>query len=96
VFERVLDQAEGCPTIREDAAEFAVQVGVIRRQRREGLGDRRVLVSPVVAASRKDFHAPGIEPGVHAVAVEFDLVEPLGAFWGLLDERRELRLYPGR
>ena len=38
----------------------------------------------------------GVEPGVHSVAVELDLVEPIGPLGGLLDERGELRLYPGR
>ena len=49
-----------------------------------------------VAPAGQDLHSAGIEPGVHAVPVELDLVEPIGPLGGLLDERRELRLYPGR
>lgn len=58
---RVLDQVEGCPAIREHTAEFAVEVGGVRRERRQGLGQRGVLVRPVVAASRQDFHPAGVD-----------------------------------
>jgi hypothetical protein len=35
-----------------------------------------------IAPPGKDFHAAGIEPSMHAVAVEFDLVQPVGAVKG--------------
>src|SRR5204862_7392153 len=49
----VLDQVKGGPTIRQHAAEFAVEVGVLRRQGSNGLGDGRVLLRPVIAPARE-------------------------------------------
>ena len=54
---------------------------------------RAVFVGPDVAPAGED--AAGIEPGVHAVSVEFDLVQPIGAVRCLLDENGELRLCSG-
>jgi hypothetical protein len=34
-------------------------------------------MGPVEPGARQQFHRAAIEPGVHAVAVEFDLVQPL-------------------
>jgi len=42
------------------------------------------------------FPEKGFEPSMHPVAIEFDLVQPVRAFWCLLHERRKLRLDPGR
>ena len=47
---RVLDEAEGRPTIRKNPAKFAVQVGVLRREPSNGLGDGRIFFRPVVAS----------------------------------------------
>jgi hypothetical protein len=41
---------------------------------------------PVVAAAREDVHSARIEPGVHPVAVEFQLVKPVGAIRCLLNQ----------
>jgi hypothetical protein len=79
----------------EDAAEFAVQVGVLRRQPGDVLGDGGVFVGPGVAPAGQDLHVAGIKPGVHPVAVEFDFMQPVGAVRCGLDERRQLRLDPG-
>jgi hypothetical protein len=96
VFEGILDQVEGGATIGQDTTEFAIQVRSVGRQRGECAGDRRVLIRPVVAASCKDFHSTSFQSSVHAVAVELNFVQPIGAGRGLLHERRELGLDPGR
>src|SRR6516164_10317723 len=44
---RVLDQAEGGRAVGPDAAEFAVKIGLPRRDLRERRGDRRVFMRPV-------------------------------------------------
>ena len=51
-----------------------------------------VLLGPVIAPARQNLHSAGIEPGVHAVSVELDLVEPAGAVRGRLNEPGQLRL----
>jgi hypothetical protein len=73
----ILDQVERRPAVREHTAEFTVQVSILRRQLGDGLGDGGVLVGPDVASSCQDLHAAGVEPGVHPVSVEFDLVQPV-------------------
>ena len=45
-----------------------------------GLGDGGVLLGPVVTAPGQDLHSAGVEPSVHAISIEFDLVQPVGAF----------------
>src|ERR1700722_9722772 len=62
----------------------------------ERTGDGWVLVGPVVAASRNDFHRALFDPRVHAVAVEFDLVQPAVAVRGRFHERGKLGLDPRR
>ena len=73
-----------------------VQVGVLRRQPGDTLGDGGVLRGPVVAATGQDIDAAGIEPGMHSIAVHFDLMEPVGTVRRGLDEHRELGLDPDR
>ena len=91
---RVLDQVECRPAIRQHPAKFAVKVGILRRQSGIGLGDGRVFIRPVVTSAGQELHVAGVEPGVHAVSVEFDFVHPVGAVRCLFDERRKLRLDP--
>jgi hypothetical protein len=93
---RILDQVERCPAIPEHAAELTVQVGALRRQRRDGLGLCGIPVGPVIAAPGDDLRSTGIEPGVRAVAVKLDFVEPVGAVRGRFNERGQLWLDPGR
>jgi hypothetical protein len=42
----------------------------------EGLGNRRVSVGPVKPGAGEEPHAAALDPGMHAVAVELDLVQP--------------------
>jgi hypothetical protein len=42
---RILNKVEGCPTIGQHPAEFAVQVGVLRLEPSNGLGDGRIFLT---------------------------------------------------
>jgi hypothetical protein len=93
---RVLDQVEGRSAIGHHPTEFAIQVGVLCRQASNGLGDGGVLLGPVVTSPRNDFHSARVEPSVHAISIELDLMQPVWAVRCLLYERRELRFNRGR
>ena len=53
-----------------------VEIGLAVAERRHGHGDRRVFVLPVEPGAGQETHHAAIEPRVHAVAVEFDFVQP--------------------
>ena len=51
-------------------------------------------MSPVdPGAGQQPDRAP-IQPGMHPIAVKFDVVQPLRSVGRLVDELRQLRLYP--
>jgi hypothetical protein len=91
----VLDQIERRLRIGEHTAEFAIKVGVLRRQSGNRLGDSGVFVRPVVASAGQDLHSAAIETRVHPIPIQLDLMQPVGAIRGLFDESGELRLDPG-
>jgi hypothetical protein len=64
------DQIEGRPPIGQQAAKFAVEVGIAHRERSNGFRDGRVFLCPVVAAASQDLHSAAVEPGVHPISVE--------------------------
>jgi hypothetical protein len=70
----VLDQVEGRFPIGQHPAKFAVQVGIPRPEASDGVGDGGVLLGPVVTSPRNDFHSACVEPSVHAISIELDLV----------------------
>ena len=84
----VLDQIESRPSIGEHTAEFAIKIGVLRRQFGYCRGDCGLFVRPIVAAAGQDLHTARIEPGVHPIAIQLDLVQPIGASRGRCDKRR--------
>jgi hypothetical protein len=51
---------------------------------------------PVEAGARKQPHVAAVEPGVHAVAVELDFVQPLRPVRRRVDELGQLRPDPFR
>jgi hypothetical protein len=53
---RILDQIEGRPTVRENPQSSPSSNGV---------GDRPVFISPVIAPARQDLRFTGVKPGVH-------------------------------
>jgi hypothetical protein len=71
---RGLDHAE--IAVREHAAQFAVEIGLARPERRYGLGDRRVFVRPVEPGARQQPDRAMVETCMQPVAVEFDFMQP--------------------
>ena len=55
-----------------------------------------VAVRPVQARPGQQFDLATVDPGVHAVAIVLDLVQPAGARRRLIYQARELRLDPLR
>jgi hypothetical protein len=82
--------------VRKDPAQFAIEIGLARPDRRHGRGDRRVFLGPVEPSAGQQLYRAAIEAGVHAVAVELDLVQPLVAFRRRVDELGQLRRDPLR
>ena len=93
---RGLDHAERRDAVGKHAAQFTVEISLARVERRHRRGDRRIFMGPVEPGAGQQFHRAAIEPGVHAVTVEFDLVEPLIALRRRVDELGELRRDPFR
>ena len=86
-----LNDVEGSDAVGTDAAEFAVEIGLAHIELDHGLGDRRVLVRPIEPGAGQQFRCAAIDPGVHAVAVVFDFVQPLVAVRRYFDQLGELR-----
>ena len=91
-----LDHAERCDAVGKDAAQLAVEIGLARAERRHRRGDQRVFMRPVEPGAGQQLHRSAIEARMHAVAVEFDFVQPLIALRRRVDELRELRRDPVR
>ena len=51
---------------------------------------------PIIAPARQNLDPASVEPGVHAVSVELDLVQPVRAIRCFLHELGELRFDPRR
>jgi hypothetical protein len=93
---RGLDHAERGDAVGGDAAQFAVEVGLTRPERRHGRGDRRVFARPVEPGAGQKSYSAAVEARVYAVTVELDLVQPLIALRRRVDWLRELRRDPFR
>ena len=93
-FRGVLDQRKGCDAVGPHPAKLTVEIRLPRRDRAECRGDRRVFAGPVEPGTGQQADIAAIDPGVHAISVEFELVAPLVAGGGFLHELAELRLDP--
>jgi hypothetical protein len=82
---------KGGDAVGKDAAQFAIEIGLARAERRHRLGDVRIFMRPVEPGAGQKARGAAIEPRMHAVAVELEFVEPLIAFGGRVDELSELR-----
>jgi hypothetical protein len=71
---RILDQAEGGGAIRANAAQLAVEIGLLRRQRFDRGRDRRVFTGPVEPGAGQQPDRATVEPGMHPVPVELEFV----------------------
>jgi hypothetical protein len=56
------DQVEGRSAIGQHPAQFAIQIGVLRWQASNGVGDGRILLGPVVAPAGQDLPSAGPPP----------------------------------
>jgi Transmembrane secretion effector len=75
---------EGGDAVGKDAAQFAVEIGLVRAERRHGCDDRRVFMRPVKSGRCQQLDRTAIETRMHSVAVEFDFVQPVGPLRCLL------------
>ena len=69
--------------------QFAVDQRGLGRQLGDGFGDGRKFLGPVEPAAGEQLHFAAIEPRLEAIAVEFDLVNPVAAVRRFVRERRQ-------
>jgi hypothetical protein len=93
---RGLDQAEGVRSIRAHPAQLAVETSLRRRQGGQCRGNRRVFVCPIEPSAGQQPNRPSIQPGMQAIAVELDFMQPLRPDGRFFDQLRKLRLDPVR
>ena len=91
---RVLDQAEGGRAVGPHPAQFPVEIGLAGGERCDRGGNRRVFMCPVESGPGQQPDRAPIEPGVHPISVELDLVQPLGPIRRRVDQPSELRFDP--
>jgi len=91
-----LNQAERGDAVGTDAAQLTVEISLPDRQRCHRRSYRRVFVGPVEPRAGQQPDRAPVEPGMHPVSVELDLVEPLRPIGRLVDQSGELRFDPGR
>jgi hypothetical protein len=71
---RQLNNVERGEAVGADAAQFAVEIGLARIERRHGLGDGRIFVGPVEPGARQQFDRAAVKARMHTVAVVFDFM----------------------
>ena len=91
----VLDQAERGGAVGANAAQFAVKIGLPRRERRYPLGDLPIFMRPVEPGAGQQSDRATVEARMHPVAVELELVQPFRSVRRLVDQFGELRFDPG-
>src|SRR5262249_16837427 len=91
-----LDDVERSDAVGSDAAQFAVEIGLARIERRHGLGDRRVFMGPVQPGARQQLNRAAVKPRMHAVAVVFEFMQAAVAVRRRVDQLRQLRRDPLR
>ena len=91
-----LQPAEDRYAVGIERAQLAVDVCGLHLQGLKGLDRATVPVRPVEPRARQQLRLAAVDSGVHAVAVELDLVQPAVTGRRLVYEARELRLDPLR
>ena len=89
-----LQAAEHRHTIGIERAKFTIDVGGLRLQGLKGPDCTAIPVRPVQPRARQQLGLASLNSGVHAVAVELDLMQPAVTSRRLVDDARELRLNP--
>ena len=91
-----LNDVESSDAVGPYAAQFAVEIGLPGAERRHRRGDRGIFMRPVEPGAGQQFDRAAVEPRMHAVAIEFDFVQPLIAIRRRIEQLRELRPDPLR
>ena len=94
--ERVLERRKAAVAALVLDQDLAVDQRLPAGQRREGLGERAVAVGPVEAGAGDQPGRAALDPGERAIAVELDLVQPVGARGRRARRRGELGAQLGR
>src|SRR5689334_16994092 len=76
--------------------QFAVEQRCLRGKRGYRLGNSAEPVRPIELFSCQQPHLAVIEPGLDAVAIEFDLVNPFRTVWWAAVQRRKARRHEVR
>ena len=79
-----------------DAAKFPVEISGLDIQVRERCDGAWIFFGPVEAGPSQQLHAPVVDARRHAIAVQFDLMQPLRPGRWLLDWLGKLRSDEGR
>jgi hypothetical protein len=95
-FRGVLDQREGGHAVRPHPAKLAIEIGLPGRYREERRGDSRIFAGPVEPGASQQMDIAAVEPCVHAISIELELVAPLVAARRFLYQLAELWLDPRR
>ena len=91
-----LQPAEYWQAVPVQCAKLAVEVGRLYFQRAQGFDGALISMRSIQTGSGEQLDLVAIDPRVHAVAVVFDLMQPLFALGRFLGEAREPRLDPFR
>ena len=71
--------------------QFTVEERRLRRKRGDRLGNTLEAMRPIELFAREQLDLAAIEPRFDAVAVEFDLVDPIRPAWRGVVQRRQTR-----
>src|SRR5262245_9144790 len=85
-----LQSTEQGNAIRTEGTEFAIEVGRLHGQGAQGADGELVAMGPIQARSREELGFPAVQPGMHAVSVVLDLMQPIRAVWCLVHQARQL------
>src|SRR5262249_34260167 len=96
LIHRGLQAAERGHTVMTEGAQFAVEISRLHRQGTKRFDRAGIATRPVEAGAGQQLDLPAIQPGVHAIAVVLDLVQPIIARWRFVRDTGELRLDPLR
>ena len=86
----VLQSLEAADAAGQQGDELTVEDGRFNRQRDSGIRNPPIAVRPVELIARDEFGFAVIHAAQQPVAVELDLMQPLGAGGDFAGERREL------
>src|SRR5260221_3954292 len=90
-FELLLEQREARDAVAAFRHNLAIDQSAFSWQFGDRVRDRGKFSGPVEALTREEFYPAAVQPGLDAVSVEFDLVQPVVAVRRLVTRRGETR-----